>query len=204
MKLYFHPFSSNARRPRMVAAHLGLPLDLELVDLQKGDQRKPEFLALNPSGKVPVLVDDGFVLTESWAIMTYIADKKPGAHYPAEPKARALVNQWLFWTANHFSPQIAILNWEKMIKAMMNIGPADEARVATAEKELRVLCTHLDKVLSSQPFVLGQEITIADLAISASLMTTEVAKLPVLDFAHMQAWFARMRETNAWKTTNPG
>jgi glutathione S-transferase len=204
MKLYFHPFSSNARRARMVAAHLGLPLELKMVDLQKGEQRAPEFLALSPGGKVPVLDDGGFILTESWAIMAYLSDKKPGSHYPTDPKGRALANQWLFWTANHFSPQVAVLNWERMIKAMMNMGPADEARVTTAEKELRALCTQLDAVLASQPYVLGTEISIADFAISASLMTTEVSKLPVLDFAHMQAWFARVRETEAWKSTNPG
>jgi glutathione S-transferase len=89
MRLYHHPMSSNARRAVMTAVHLGTKLELVLVDLAKSEQRKPDFLALNPNGRVPVLDDDGFILTESHAIMQYLADGTPGQTVYPEDAARA-------------------------------------------------------------------------------------------------------------------
>src|ERR1051325_244729 len=89
MKLHYSPFSSNARKVRITAGLLGIELELEPVDLMKGAQRNPEFLAINPMGKVPVLVDGDFVLSESAAIMAYLADGKPGhALYPDDCRRR--------------------------------------------------------------------------------------------------------------------
>src|SRR4051794_30609766 len=75
MKLYFHPLSSNARRARLVVHHLGLAVEEELVDLTQGAQRRPAYLALNPNGKVPTLVDGDLKLWESYAIMIYLCEK---------------------------------------------------------------------------------------------------------------------------------
>src|SRR3954465_14732630 len=105
MKLHYSPFSTNARKPRLAAAILGIDLTLVPIDLGKGEQRRPEFLALNPMGRVPVLEDGGFVLTESNAIMVYLAESTPGqALYPSGLKERTEVNRWLFWAASHWSP----------------------------------------------------------------------------------------------------
>ncbi|HEX7438615.1 MAG TPA: glutathione S-transferase N-terminal domain-containing protein, partial [Caldimonas sp.] len=96
MKLYSSPISSNARKVRLAASMLGIPLELVNIDLGKGAQRTPEFLAINPMGRVPVLEDGDFVLTESAAIMAYLADAKPDSPlYPRDPKQRADVNRWL-------------------------------------------------------------------------------------------------------------
>ena len=77
MKLYVHPMSSNARRAQMTAILLGTPIETVFIDLQKGAQRNPEYLALNPNGRVPTLVDGDFALWESLAIMEYVAEKYP-------------------------------------------------------------------------------------------------------------------------------
>jgi len=73
MRCYHNAFSSNSRRALMTAIHLDVKLDLVVVNLQKGEQRSPDMLRLNPNGKVPVLEDDGFLLWESHAIMQYLA-----------------------------------------------------------------------------------------------------------------------------------
>src|SRR5690349_13067765 len=120
MRLYHHPMSTNARRAVMTAVHLGISIDLVVVDLGKGAQRAPEFLRLNPNGKVPVLDDDGFILTESHAIMQYLAEGTPGQTvYPADRRARADVNRWLFWSAHHFQPAVSIFNWENLVKGFL-------------------------------------------------------------------------------------
>ena len=81
MSLQLHAFPHSPRGFKVLAAanHLGLDYEFHLVDLGKGDQRRPEFLALNPNGRMPVLEDDGFVLWESNAILQYLADKRPEA-----------------------------------------------------------------------------------------------------------------------------
>src|SRR5690349_7727593 len=128
MRLYHNPFSANARRAVMTALELGTKLELVTVDLAKGEQRKPEFLRMNPNGRVPVLDDDGFFLTESHAIMIHLAEKTPGQTvYPTELRARADVNRWLFWSAHHFMPAVSILNWERFVKGLLKLGEPDPA-----------------------------------------------------------------------------
>ena len=97
MHLYTHPFSSNARRVTMAADHLGIRLDLVEINLgSEADRRRLN--EVNDNSKIPVLVDDDFVLWESCAIMQYLADSKPGqALYPQDLLARADVNRWMFW-----------------------------------------------------------------------------------------------------------
>ena len=94
MRLFISPYSFNARRAVLAALELAAPVDLVTVDLAKGEQKSKDFLAMNPNGRVPVLDDAGFYLTESHAIMQYLADKTPGQTlYPAELRARADVNR---------------------------------------------------------------------------------------------------------------
>ena len=204
MKLYSSPFSSNARKVRLAAALLDIPLELIEVNLGQGAQRKPEFLALNPMGRVPLLDDDGFVLAESAAIMAYLADQKPGnTLYPADPKQRADVNRWLFWGANHWAPAFAALAFENWLKALLKLGAPDPAQVKRQEDSLRSLATVLDAHLGSREWVSGSSITIADLAIATSLGNADRAKFPVRSFPAVQRWFERVQALEAWKSTAP-
>ncbi|MGB9430409.1 MAG: glutathione S-transferase family protein [Gammaproteobacteria bacterium] len=117
MKPYYSPLSANSHKVRIAAALLDIPLELQNVELPKGEQRAPDYLAINPMGKVPMLVDGDFVLPESAAITIYLAESKPGNMlYPAERRARAEVNRWLFWAASHWAPAIGALAFEKVLK----------------------------------------------------------------------------------------
>ena len=129
----------------MTAVHLEAKVDLIAVDLARREHLKPDYLALNPNGKVPVLNDDGFVLWESHAIMQYLADKTPGQTvYPQEARARADVNRWLFWSAHHFQPAASVLNWEHNVKAMIGLGAPDPAAVKRGEELIVPLAAVLD------------------------------------------------------------
>ena len=105
MKLYNANFSPNALRVRAVALELGIDLEIIEVDIRGGDNRSVEFLSMNPNAKVPVLADGDFVIWESRAINSYLASKKPERGlYPDDPKARATVDQWLYWQTIHLGP----------------------------------------------------------------------------------------------------
>lgn len=204
MKLYFHPMSSNARRAAMVALETKAPVEMVFVDLQKGEQRAPSYAAMNPNTKVPTLDDNGFFLNESYAIMTYLADKMDArALYPTGAKERADVNRWLFWCANEWSPVIGKLNYENMLKATFGQGAPDAARVAEYNGALTRLAGILNDHLKTHAYVCGQDFTLADIALAASLMSTVPAKLPVLDFDALQAWFKRVQARDSWQKTEP-
>ncbi|HXX65651.1 MAG TPA: glutathione S-transferase family protein [Polyangiaceae bacterium] len=205
MNLYHHPMSLNARRAVMAALHLRAPVDLVLVDLQKGHQRSVDHLRRNPNGKVPVLEDGDFVLWESNAIMQYLADVTPGQSvYPQGAKERADVNRWLFWSAHHFTPAVGVLNWERAVKPLIGLGNADPTEVSRGEKLViecgRVLDTHL----AGKDWITQGRLTLADFALAAPLMAMTRAKLPLGDFVHIRGWFARVRDLDAWQRTNPG
>lgn len=203
MRLYHHPFSSNARRAVMTALELGLPVDLAVVDLAKGEQRGEAFRALNPNGKVPVLEDDGFVLTESHAIMQYLAEKTPGQGlYPSELRARADVNRWLFWNAHHFQPAVSVFNWENKVKPLLGLGPADPKEIERGERLLADCGRVLDAHLAGRTWISGGRFTLADVAIATTLMTIEVAKVPVAPYANVLAWLARVEQRDSWKRTS--
>ena len=105
MQPYSAAFSPNALRARAVVYELGLDVEIVEVDVMHGGGRTPEYLALNPTGKVPTLVDGDFALFESRAICAYLAGKRPDAGLmPMEPKAHATVEQWLYWQAIHLGP----------------------------------------------------------------------------------------------------
>jgi glutathione S-transferase len=203
MRLYHHPMSSNARRAVMTAIHLDAKVDLELVDLAKGEQRSASFLGKNPNGKVPVLEDDGLVLWESHAIMQYLADKTPGQTvYPAEIRARADVNRWLFWSAHHFTPSVSILGWENLVKRMIGAGEPDPAAVKRGELLVSENARVLDSHLAGKKWIAQDRLTLADLAIATPLMIIEKAKLPVNGFANLMMWFRRVEGLDAWKKTS--
>lgn len=100
MKLYGVPGSPNTWKVRAVAAHLGIDLPVETVDLGKGEQHAPAYLALNPTGRAPTSVDGDFVLWESTAIVQYLASRTPNALWPADPRAQADIMHWNSWTCS--------------------------------------------------------------------------------------------------------
>ena len=157
MKLYGFPPSPNTWKVRAVAAQLGIPLEFEFVDLPKGASHAPAYLALNPTGRTPVLVDGDLKLWESNAIMQYLASQKPNALWPNDARARADIARWQCWQLAHWGGEgCEPLILERLVKTFLNLGPPDAAVVAKAtecfNKEARVLDAHLSK----QPYLVGQ------------------------------------------------
>ena len=136
MKLHVFPPSPNAIKVLATAHHLGLPFDLVIVDLLKGAQKSAAFTAINPNQKMPILEDDGTVLWESNAITQYLASKKPESGlWPTEPRRQADVSRWQFWQTAHWGPTCGVYVFERVVKRVANLGPANEAEVAKTEPD---------------------------------------------------------------------
>jgi glutathione S-transferase len=204
MKLYGFPPSPNTWKVRAVAAHLGLPLELVMVDLTKGGQRTPDYLALNPSGRTPTLVDGDFVLWESTAIMQYIADRKPNALWPNDARARADITRWQCWNLAHWGGEACQpLIFQRLVKKIFNMGPPDAAPVDKATESFNREASTLDAHLGKHGFLVGSAVTLADFSVAAPLFYTKEAEFPVASYAHLRDWFARVSALPAWHETAP-
>jgi len=200
MKLYFNPLSPNVRRVRLTAAVLGIELAEKLLDFSKGEHKNPEYLALNPNGAVPTLVDGDFVLTESRSIMQYLASKKPESGLlPRDEAARADVTRWQFWDASHFSPQLGTFAFEKLIKGMVGLGEPDVAKLNEALTNFRRFAAVLNQRLEGRQYVVGNGLTLADLTLASSLMYAKQTEVPVAEFPNVERWFARITALDGWK-----
>jgi glutathione S-transferase len=175
-----------------------------MVDLSKGEHKTPEFLRLNPNGKIPILVDRGFQLWESHAIMQYLADKSPEQDvYPRDVSARADVNVWLFWSAYHFAPAAGLIIRERVSKTIVaGLGAPDPLEIARGEALLPAAALVLDRHLAGKKWIVQDRLTLADFAVAAPLMHTAAAQLPVTEFDNLQAWFARVQSLDAWVKSN--
>src|SRR5712691_1658433 len=204
MKLYGFPPSPNTWKVRAVAAQLGLRLDLEFVDLTKGQSRTPEYLAFNPTGRTPVLVDGDFKLWESNAIMQYLASQTSNPLWPNDARVRADIMRWQSWQLAHWSKEgCEPLIFERLVKKFLNLGAPDAAVVAKGtecfDREARVLDAHLGK----QPYLVGREPTLAEFAVAAPLFYAKEAELPLAPYAHIRDWFERVSALPAWRETAP-
>jgi glutathione S-transferase len=202
MKLYAFPPSPNSWKVRAVAAELGIPLELEFVDLTK--PRTAEYLEVNPTGRAPTLVDGDYVLWESNAIMQYLASRAANALWPNDARTRADIMRWQSWQLAHWGKEACEpLIFQRLVKKIVGMGPPDEALVAKGteafNREARVLDAHLSK----QSYLVGNSVTLADFAVAAPLFYAKEAELPVAPYARVQDWFGRVSALPAWRDTAP-
>jgi glutathione S-transferase len=197
MKLYNANLSPNALRVRAVAKELGVDLDIVELDFRKGEHKAPAYLAINPNGKVPTLVDGDFVLWESRAIDAYLASLK-GKLYPHDARKRAVVDQWTYWHAVHLGPATQRIAFEKVVKKMFGRGEPDDAVVEAGLKELAQLLPVLDANLVDKEWVAG-ELSIADFAIASTFIYRKQAGIPLDDTPHIAAWLARVEARPSWQ-----
>ena len=202
MKLYGFPPSPNTWKVSAVAAHIGVPLQLEIVDLTK--PRTPDYLKLNPSGRAPTLVDGDFVLWESTAIMQYVASRKPNSLWPDDARARADIVRWQSWDLAHWSKDGCVpLIFQRLVKGLLNMGPPDEAAIAKGTEAFAREARLLDAHLAKQPYLVGNAVTLADFSVAAPLFYTKEAELPVAPYAKVQEWFGRVSALPCWHATAP-
>jgi glutathione S-transferase len=199
MKIHYNPHSSNSRRAIVVALHLGAKVDFVLVDLAKGEQRKPEYLRMNPNGKVPVLEDGDLALWESNTIAEYLCDLTPKQTLlPHDLKARADVLKWTHWTSAHFAPAVGILGFENFVKKFVTGQDPDPKEVARGEKLVTDLLMILDRHLEGREWLAQDRLTLADYAVASTVFARARIKLPSMP-PRVAAWLERIESQAAWK-----
>jgi glutathione S-transferase len=204
MKLYGFPPSPNTWQVRALAAYLGVPLEFEFVDLTKGAQRTPAFLALNPTGRTPLLVDGDFKLWETLAIMQYIASKKPNSLWPNDARGRSDITRWQSWTLAHWNRDACVpLLFERFVKKLLGLGEPDQAAIAKGVEAFAKEAAMLDAHLAKQKYVVGDALTVADFAVAAPLLYAQQADLSLQSYPHIRTWFERVSALPCWGESAP-
>lgn len=202
MKLYHFPISPNSRRVWAVINHLDLECELIPLDLAKGEQMSPEFIAINPNHQIPTLVDGDFILWESNAIMTYLCDKTPWQDLlPTETQARADVLRWLFWNASNWNSACGAFVFERLVKPLLKLGDADPAKLADGEARFHRFAAVLNDHLAEREWLSGGKLTLADYSVGAMLSLAEPAGMPWGEYANIKRWWASVEALEAWKRT---
>ena len=198
--LYDMRDSPHARKVRLLAAELGIPLEKVARDPRNGETRSPDYLAMNPNGRVPMLDDDGFVVWESPAILKYLATKHAERGLGGtDAKEAALIDQWLFWWAAGPEAAIDTLNWELFIKPKILQQPGnDPGIVADAHARLARFLPVLDRQLQDRDYVVGP-LTVVDFAIGPRFdRAPTLLKFDVAPYRNIAAWHERLRAKPYW------
>jgi len=191
MKLYeFGP--SRALRVRWTLQELDVPFEAVEINLRAGEQRSPEFLKINPAGKLPVLVDGDIVLTESVAIVLYLAEKYPDKRLiPSDPAQRAQLYRWLLFAATELEQPLWRIARHTLLYAEDKRLPGE---IALAREDFAAMAQIMEAHLRERNFVAGDTVTVGDFVLAYTLDWAKLVKLldpfPVLD-AYLERMYAR-------------
>lgn len=176
----------NSVKVPIALEELGLDYALHGINVRKGEQKTPDFIALNPNAKVPVLIDGPLVLTESAAILVYLAEKT-GKLLPASGAPRARVFEQLFFHASGLSPAFGQAGFFKKQAA-----EPQPIAIARFEAEAARTAGVLDGVLSRHAYVAGDDFTIADIAHFGWLWRRAFAEVDITALPHLSGWVRQM------------
>ena len=206
MKLYYHPASTTSRPIMLFAAEQGADIDFQVVDLFTGEHFKDEYTGINPNRMVPVLEDGDFRLTESSAILKYLAEKLKSPTYPSDLKARARVNERMDWINTQLSRDLAYNLVYPQILPTHKRG-SEEAQSGTlawggerAKRWLQVLDQHF--LGSKNRFIAGNEMTIADYFAAPFVCLGEAVRCDYSQFPNVQRWMSEMKKLPSWRKVN--
>ena len=207
MKLYYHPVSTTSRPVLLLAADEGIALDHEVVDLFTGAHLQPAFASINPSQQVPVLEDGDFRLTESSAILKYLAEKSGSVAYPPDLQKRARINETMDWFNTGLSRE---LNYGLVYPQVLPSYKREDAAVQKAnlawarEKACRWLGILDKNIIGANQYLCGDEISIADYLGIGMLSVGETAHLDYAQWKNVSRWIATMKSRPTWGKVNEG
>ncbi|XP_039966600.1 glutathione S-transferase 1-1-like [Bactrocera tryoni] len=192
MDFYYSPASGPCRAVLMTAQAIGVELNKIPVDLRKGEHLTPDYIKINPQHTVPTLVDNGFSVWDSHAIMIYLVEQHATSDslYPACPQKRGLINQRLYFDVDLYS-----VFWSYCSSAILKKSPYDPEILEKLKKQLELFYT----LLAGNEFAVGGSLTLADLSLLATVTTLDVfSTLPgfevnIKQYSNIEKWYENMK-----------
>ena len=205
MKIFIHPASVTSRTVRLFIAESGLDIEEEVVDLRAGEHRQPDFTARNPTQLVPVLQDGDFLLTESSAILKYLADKTHSPAYPSNIVKRAKIDEMMDWLNTQFMREWAY-NFCYPQLFPHHKRRSDEAHAGAVEwgkqnsqKWLQILNDHW---IGNNQYLCGNQITIADYFGAIIVTLGDAIHVDFSKYPNVDRWLKNMRKLKNWDRVN--
>ena len=195
LKILGRKTSGNTQKVLWCCDELGIAYEREDVGREFGKNHEPAYLALNPNGRVPTLVDDGFVLWESNAILRYLCARHGmGTLCPSELQRRADMERWMDWQQTTLRPHFHALS-----NALRDAVPPNDAAMESLRKALDDAWKILDAQLAKQPFIAGADLTMVD--IPFCYVINRWYKLPIehRGLTNVKAWYDRLCERPAFR-----
>ena len=180
---------------------LGLEYEQVEVSVKDGDHKKPDYLALNPNGRVPTLVDGDLTLWESMAINLYLADKYDGGLKPKTPEDRGRAVQWSFWGMTEIEPKLMTVLRNRVLKAE---DERDAALGDEAEQELQAPLGVLNGALEGRDQLLDGAFSVADLNLAAITSWAKVGRVKLEPFPNVARWLSASLARPAYQKVFPG
>ena len=206
MKIYYHPISTTSRPLMLFAAESGLDIDFKVVDLFTGEHVQPAYASVNPNRLVPVLEDGDFRLTESSAILKYLAEKTGSPAYPADLRKRARINERMDWLNTQFYRDFGYgLVYPQVFPSLRRSTEALQAGTIAWGKEkaegwLKILDENL--IGPKNAYLCGGEITIADYLGAPYLTAGEIVRCDYSRYPNITRWLGKMKALPTWSKVN--
>lgn len=195
IQIYGSPRTSAGRCFWMLE-ELGLPYEVKTLNMSEKEHKSPDYLKLNPNGKVPVLIDDGFVIWESVAINQYLAEKYKPELLGQNPQERGLIQQWSVWAMVEFQPPLVDLIIQMMF---VPEDKRDANVIARAKEKVPPTLKILDQALAGQDFVVGNRLTVADFNLASVVNIAQALRFELDTYPNVVRWFGRMKDRPSYK-----
>ncbi|XP_062549072.1 glutathione S-transferase D7-like [Armigeres subalbatus] len=197
--LYHFPMSPPSRSALLVARNLELDVEVKILNLMQGEHLQEEFVKINPQHTVPTLVDDDYVLWESKAIATYLVEQhKPDSTlYPADPKLRGIINQRLYFDST--------VLFSRAYNAFAPLMRQGETSIPQDKKDaVKGALVTLDGYLDGQEWVAGENTTVADLCLLATVSSLEKLGVDLTELSNVTAWLNRCKSLPGYEENEEG
>jgi glutathione S-transferase len=198
MKIYW----IKAQAPRRVLAlvkHLAIPTEFVEVAMMAGGFKTPEYAALNPNMKAPVLVDGDRVFWEASAIMAYLCIRSGSDMWPVHNADEQVeVLRWLSWNDCHWSPAVGPFYFEHIVKATFDLGPPDRESVKSGVPDFMKYAKVLDGHLVGRTYAACERLTIADFQLASMATDWRESEMPLSVFPNIVRWVDTLMRIPAW------
>ncbi len=190
LKIYGAALSSPANKVRFVVNYLGVKHEYVPVNLRQGEQKKPEFIKVNPGGRVPAMDDNGFMLFESGAIIKYLADRENSSIYPKALKERAIVDQWIDFINLHVLLGVSKVTYNRLF-AKIRGEEVDERSIKDGLNFISRNLPVVDQAIGNNKFFLGNNISLVDFTLVAALDPVEAIDVDISAYKNV----SRLRDS---------
>ena len=205
MNLYVDPVGTTSRAVLALCRHVNIEINVHIVSLMKGEHHQPPFAELNPNRMVPALADGDFVLTESSAILRYLARTNGSSLYPTEPRRAARVDELMAWFESNFYKDFGYQYvYPQLLPHHKRPGIANDMTVewgrAQSRRWLEVLDSHL--LRECDPFLLGSNPSIADFHGASILSLGELVGCNFQNYPNVHKWYLAVSQLDSWQGVN--